>query len=95
VKAVRPFSQAFDHAYDLVPGDQRKFARRQLSLYHVQIGAADGAGPHADQHLASGWLRRRRFGEVQGIGFDRRNRTQQAGFHKRAEAGNRTSAKIK
>jgi hypothetical protein len=35
-----------------MPGHERQPGVRQLTVDHVQIGAAHGAGAHAEQHLA-------------------------------------------
>uniref|UniRef100_A0A0U1PBP6 Uncharacterized protein n=1 Tax=Mizugakiibacter sediminis TaxID=1475481 RepID=A0A0U1PBP6_9GAMM len=52
------FAEALDaraarhhRADDLVAGDQLRLRLRQLAVDHVQIGAADRAGVHADQQL--------------------------------------------
>ena len=45
-------AERHDLADDLVAGDDGRAVRRQLALEDVQVGAADAAGQHAEQHLA-------------------------------------------
>jgi hypothetical protein len=47
-----------DHlSHDLVPGNDSGMARRKLTFGDVQIGAADPASPHAQEHMSRFRLR--------------------------------------
>ena len=48
---VRAGAALRDLAHDLVPRDERQLRVRELTVDHVEIGSADAAGPHAQQHL--------------------------------------------
>ena len=45
-------AERLDRADDLVAEDERQCRVGQLAVDDVQVGAADAAGPHPDQHLA-------------------------------------------
>jgi hypothetical protein len=46
-----------DLSYDLMTGDQRLLAERQVSFGDVEIGSADAAGTNPEKNLARGELR--------------------------------------
>ncbi len=54
--------------HDFVPGDDRVGNIRQLAVHHVQVGAADGAGAYAQQHLARSGLGNRAGSGLQSPG---------------------------
>jgi hypothetical protein len=78
----RALAGRFDDADDLVTWNHRGFARREFPFDHVQIGAADAARLHADEHFSFAGPRYGHIGEFERISLDRRGRTQKAGFHR-------------
>ena len=58
-------------ATDLVPGDDRQSARREVPLTQLQIRAADPAGVHPEQHLARSRLGDPPLDQAQRTGRDR------------------------
>src|SRR5439155_12016976 len=75
-----------DNTHDLVARNHRRFARRQFSFDHVQVGPAHAAGAHTHEHFTALWLRRRDFPVFQRIRFNRSRRAQQACFHRETSA---------
>ena len=59
-------------------------AWRQFPFNDVQIGPADAACAHPDQHLRAGRLRLGHVDELERTRFDRRGGSKNAGFHSRA-----------
>ena len=64
---VRPLPCRDHVADDLVPQDQRQFRVWQLAVDHMQIGAADRAGPHRDEHLPRRGMRFRQRGRGERV----------------------------
>jgi len=75
------FTRSLDNPDHLVAGRNGKFARRELAFDHMQIGTADPASIHANQHLPGTRLRLRKLGELERVGFDGRRSAKNAGFH--------------
>jgi hypothetical protein len=73
------------HADDLVAGHQRQQVRGQLAVDDVQVGAADGAGAHPDQHVmpACAEYRQRCLaqGAARGVEQHGRHRVFAVGLH--------------
>ena len=71
-------AERLDLADDLVAEDERQLRARQLAVDDVQVGAADAAREHAEEHLPG---RRRRVGHLRC--FERLARqAQQHGLHR-------------
>jgi hypothetical protein len=70
-----------DDADNLMPGNYRRFARRQFSFDHVKIGATNAASFHMYQNFTLLRLRGRHLSEHQRIRRHWRRRLKQTGFH--------------
>ena len=68
-------------ADDLVPGNHRRFARRQFAFNHVQIRAAYAAHLHANENFAFARLRSGTSVNTSGFVY-RRGRMKKASFHR-------------
>ena len=55
-------ADGLDRAHDLVAQDERQRRVGELAVQHVQVGAAHGAGAHADEHLSGSGRGRRDLG---------------------------------
>jgi hypothetical protein len=59
-----------------MPGRDSRPVHRQVSLGHVQVGAADAAGKYLQQQFARAWLRYR------GFPLDQRLAVRDVGAHR-------------
>jgi hypothetical protein len=83
-------AESGDLADDLMAGDDRRAPRGELTLDHVQVGAADAAGAHAQQHFVLARHRRGHFFERQWRRCDRRAPVQYRSSHQGSSvSGNR------
>ncbi len=71
-----------DLAHNLVSGNQRAEARRQLAFHDVEVGAADAAGAHANHNLVGRGFRTRHLADLEGPAFNRAGRTKNGGAHR-------------
>jgi hypothetical protein len=74
-------AERLDRAHYLVARDHRRFARWQLALNHMQIGAADATIADAHKHFTIGRLRNGDVGKNERIRLHGRRRLEEAGFH--------------
>src|SRR5438105_2902832 len=71
----------FYRADNLVPGDDRRLARRQFALDDVQIRAAHSAGVYANQNFAAPGPRNINLRELKRVGFHTSWSLKQASLH--------------
>ena len=55
--------------------------RGQFAFHDVQVGAANAASPHAQQHMAGGRVRPRNLFDAQRTAFQGRRLMKNGGFH--------------
>src|SRR5205814_4099380 len=65
----------------LVPRNDGRFLRRQLTLDHVQVGPANPTCVDADQDLVCSGLGVSDFDKIERAGLDGRDGFQHTGFH--------------
>ena len=80
-KSPRILGLFFNDSDNLVPRNDRRLARGQFTLDHMQIRPAYSASSYANQYFAVSGCGRHHIGESQRIRFDRRRRLQNACFH--------------
>ena len=80
-------AEGFHDADDLVAGHDGALVRRQVALGHVQVGAADAAGAHADQQLAGAGHGPRQCALPQRLRLGGRGRLDHLGKHRRLLGG--------
>ena len=66
-KSFDALTDLFDASNDLMPGDERQFGIRQLTIDNVKVGAANGTSGDTNEQLSRAYPGRRHFLELKRL----------------------------